>query len=283
VAPGTADATCAVTCGSGACGSNGACAPLPSGSACGPFTCANGAEQAGQWSAATYRNKVCDGLNVGAAACKNNPSVLSCGNNVCADGSTCRTTCVLDADCVAGTHCESNQCVGPKGEGTACTEGIECVSRVCGFDYDLGIKVCVKCYSTNSCPLGTASCEPTGTSGRGQCVTCANLRGGGDPSCLPDGSLDCRTAGCTARATDCNQSTGHCQCGTMTAGCAIGMFCISGACKVGALQPCVRDDCAYGACRADGICGPSASGQLCTGDYSFAECEGGNSCGYVCH
>ncbi len=62
------------------------------------------------------------------------------------------------------------------------------------------------------------------------------------------------------------------------------MFCISGACKVGALQPCVRsDDCAYGTCGADGTCPPSPSGGLCTGDYSFAECEGANSCGGLCH
>jgi hypothetical protein len=280
VASGTADAACSTTCGSGTCGGNGACAPAPPGTVCGPFTCTNGTEKVGQWTAALYRNKVCDGVTIGVGGCKDNPSSLSCGNNICADGSSCMTSCQNHSDCIAGYYCDgTNHCVlGAKTLGTACTEGIQCLSRVC----DSNNHICAPCgQSTNSCPLGTAACQPSPNNpdGPNVCLSCETYRGGFN--CLSDGTDDCKTNNnCPARASECDQDTHHCKCGSNTSGCAVGMFCVQGACKVGALQPCVRsNDCAYGPCRPDGTCPPSPSSGICSGDYNLAECEGANDCG----
>jgi hypothetical protein len=103
---GAADANCPAdpaTCQAGGCNGAGGCAPAPANSMCGPYVCTNTATGAGR------RNKVCDGT-LGAAACKDGANVVCTGNLLCADGTSCLTTCTADSHCASGLFCVAGAC-----------------------------------------------------------------------------------------------------------------------------------------------------------------------------
>jgi hypothetical protein len=59
----------------------------------------------------------------------------------------------------------------------------------------------------------------------------------------------------------------------MPSPCPIGDVCVSGACKVGGLQPCVQpSDCAYGTCT-NGLCPLVPQNGVCIGMPNQNECD----------
>lgn len=200
--------------------------------------------------------------------------VESCNGFKCANGDSCRSTCHGNGDCIEGSRCEGNACVGLLADGSPCVRNVQCVGTcvesVCTTPSTTG-GVCdagdaADCATGHTCigGPGSGTClRPNGESctDNNACVNtciserCADLspRGG---SCDGD-SNDCAGAGfcdggtCKSPTGDVCDSTSDCLALHACIG-APGGTCLrvdTAACSTNAQ---CQNICHRGACRARG-------------------------------
>ncbi len=270
----------AVTCASnGFCDGAGGCQLYDAGTQCAPPSCPVGTTTA-------TLARMCDG----AGACKP-ATTQSCAPYNC-NGTTCRAACSSDADCIAGTVCNSGSC-GKKRLGQICAAGAECDSGNCVDG------VCCSSASCGSC----AACNVTGSAGVCRPVPAGAMEPHGGctlaPPCGFNGTCDgngacrsmaagtiCGTASCSGAtstpvgscdgAGSCQQGTVACSpylCGTSgcrttcaaTSDCVAGYTCLGSSCtnlKPNGAACAAAGECISGACT-EGFCCGSASCPAC--------------------
>lgn len=146
----------AASCGTnGFCDGAGACGRYPAGHMCRAMACTGSTLM----SAGT-----CNGAGVCSAS-----TTQSCAPFTCGAASACRTTCLLDTECLAPATCVSSTC-GRKPVGVACTAAIQCTSGICAQG------VCCASACTATC----MSCAVAGAAG-----TCTKVPVSANPQC-PD-------------------------------------------------------------------------------------------------
>ena len=197
-------ATLEASCGTTGTCKGGECAYFAKGLNCKPALCSTASAQTPP--------SICDG----AGACVTLVDV-SCGTYICSS-TTCKSSCVSDADCTPPNSCINNSC-GPKPLGTACTAGAQCVSgyctegvcceSVCSDDPVTGL--CRSCKVPGASP---GSCLPVTSGGADPKHRCsASNAAAGD--CSNDGT--CNGAGaCRPWSTDTGCRGASCQAGALT-------------------------------------------------------------------
>ncbi|CAA9538156.1 MAG: hypothetical protein AVDCRST_MAG73-1623 [uncultured Thermomicrobiales bacterium] len=225
---------------------------------------------------------VCDGSGVSGQT----TPVACFGLLVCADGSSCRTSCGVDADCIGAAFCDpvTGICAGDRALGGTCDRPDQCVSGFCvdGVCCDGACAgQCEACNAAGQCapvtgaPVGgRAACASDGSACGGTCdgttrATCA----------YPGAASGCRVATCTnGIATAAGVCTGTGACSDVTTTTCAPFLCGADAC----LAVCDGDeDCVAGAfCAANGVC--QADGALGTTCADGAECESGFCVGGIC-
>ena len=176
----------------------------------------------------------CDGMGACPAA-----QTVSCAPYVCA-ANACLSSCMRDADCIAGDYCNAmRQCVPSGVNGTPCTASNQCQSTLCvdGYCCDTPcIAQCAACNVANK--LGT--CSPVAGDPQGlrtPCATdftvCGGLCDGVNVArcAYPGANVNCRMASCANNT------------GTAAAGCN-GM----GACPAAQTVACSPYVCGATAC-----------------------------------
>ena len=186
------------SCGfDGMCDGAGACRKWINGTACSSETCSGSTDTPA---------RTCDGAGTCRAA-----SNASCGNYVC--GSTsCKTSCLSNADCTSGTFCSSaGHCVAPQTNGAACTAASQCTSGDC-VDGVCCESTCIGlCNACSSAKTGMADglCGPVaaGTDPDSECAQDTFASCGHDGTC--DGAGACRLylAGTSCTNETCSGST----------------------------------------------------------------------------
>lgn len=206
---GTTRAACS---GSGACqgtcdGSSAtACAFPGAATTCGTASCAN---------ASLTPAPTCNG----AGSCVNGTAAPCAGGFICANATSCKSSCAADTDCISMRYCASNStCPPQKAQGNACNPAVDCKQAGCA-----------ECASAGGCQSGFCCNAACG----GSCETCAAAQGAtangtctilpatsaGNPSCSPyvcNGTLGTCPTSCATNA-DCVPTHGFCSsnvCGT---------------------------------------------------------------------
>jgi len=176
--------------GSGSCGAtcNGVdaakCNYPGSGAACGTTSCGPASVGAGF---ETTNIGGCDG----AGTCSQTKS--SCLTYQCG-GTTCKTLCTADTDCIAGTYCAFGACVAKRNDGETCTGNNACKGGNC---------VDGVCCGTASCPTGQR-CNLAGSLGK--CAKSIGVACGGAAECGSGFCVDgvCCDTGCNAQCAACD-------------------------------------------------------------------------------
>lgn len=222
----------ASTCGTtGMCSGSGSCQLYVIGTTCGAASCTSGTET---------RATTCDGTGTCLP-----PTTAACMPYTCG-ATACRTSCSLDAHCIAGDFCSSGTCVPTRANGAACIANNQC-----------GSGQCVDGVCCNSACGGT-------------CLACNVAGSVGTCSSVPLGQID--TGTCTGGfACD---GTGTCL-GTNGSVCAFDGSCLSGNCVDGV---CCSTACS-GTCEACNIAGSiGACAAIPAGTDPANECAGVLSC-----
>jgi hypothetical protein len=273
-----------------------------------PGSCSGPGECGSSCTAGMLTQRGCD-----RGQCTDLPPAACAGGYLCANATSCATSCAGDSECQPDFFCDSTgACQARKAQGVSCNAdaGGECKGagcRVCGDGFYCTDHVC--CDKPASQCGGCMHCvAPSGT--------CQNVTSGQDPhNYCPATTDECQATTCNGsgscakpNATACgvdmcsgNQLTKHtCQSGACTASapttCANGTTCSTDGKTC--LGKCAADsDCAQGGagsyCDANGDCQPrKAQGGTCNvaagGDCKVAgcgECQSGLSCadGYCCN
>ncbi|PIE17571.1 MAG: hypothetical protein CSA65_08475 [Proteobacteria bacterium] len=222
----------------GSCDGSGACLFPGEETSCGAVSCTGGVLTSG----------ACDAKGT----CEQRDE--SCGGFACKNANSCRTTCTLEAHCVAPASCDlaDNSCKSAQADGTPCgTNGALCTSGYC---------VDGVCCASASCPECQA-CNISGKEGSCQAVIDGKSCGGGTSCAAGTAKVESCVAGsCVATTSPCAPYA----CNTLGTACA----------------PNCADDtsCASTAyCdTVDSQCKPKrASGETCASDI---ECQAGLQC-----
>ncbi|MBI3070863.1 MAG: hypothetical protein HYY84_01920, partial [Deltaproteobacteria bacterium] len=268
-------------CLTGACDGTGACERRGTGYVCLAETCVDPNTHTARQTCGT------------SGACPTTTPTACAGDLVCANGTSCKSTCSMNSDCRTGYRCSGNSCVPLTATGLACGGGIECVSGKC-ID-----GVC--CAS--DCNTPCRACNVPGNEG-----TCVNVLAGTahGSDCGTDPASQCLAGTCNGVGGCERMSTGS-QCAPSTCGGAnsftASRLCgATGACPVaGAATACggslkcenavsCRVICAVdGDCMSGNYCdtgggtciAKKAPGQACGGAYQCAAgyCTDGVCCG----
>jgi hypothetical protein len=224
---------------SGGCNGMGACALYPKGSVCGAASC-SGSSLTGP--------PTCDG----AGTCDPGPPKPCVGGFVCANNQTCKTSCMVDADCMPNLGCDpmTGFCsVMKKPLGQSCALDAECVSNLCADG------VCCD----KPCGGRCRACIKTLTGAENG--TCADIMAGIKPTRQAECPIQknaCGNDGLCNGAGGCQQFPDGTQCGTYC--CSPGnnnvefchLLCAAGACTNQSAMvagtcddknPCNRDRC----------------------------------------
>jgi hypothetical protein len=260
------DQSAASTCGlDGTCDGAGACRKYVTGTVCASQSC----------SGATYTAAhLCDG----AGACQT-PNGATCGNYVCGP-TTCKTTCISNADCATGSFCtQAGQCVGPQANGAPCQGPSQCsngncVDGVCCESACAG--PCEAC-STAKTGLTNGLCKPVlaGTDPDSECTQALSS------SCGQDGMCN-GARGCELYASGTVCATGFCMSGTET----MAQTCDgAGNCLAATTAPCGEYVCGATAClttctsNSDCVTGDFCSGGTCKPpEVTGTACSAGTDC-----
>jgi hypothetical protein len=278
------------TCGqSGFCNGRGGCAKYAPGTACGSPTCTG------------PRTFVPGGECDGDGLCVKGAPV-ECAPFNC-EGSTCRASCVADADCVPPNVCDMGRC-GLRGVGQTCTANDQCQSNFCVDG------VCCQSACTGRCEFCASPAA------RGQCLPVREgapdpraASGVTDPArvCLDEGPQSCGRngrcdgeGGCehyedgtVCRAPRCDEEDNEefgqsiCQDGECESPDGVSCAPYQGCGGARCLRNCDGDDdnCAeHFFCSANDVCGRQAQGGECEENIDCASgiCAQGRCCNQVC-
>jgi hypothetical protein len=276
------------SCGlSGFCNGQAGCAKYAPGTTCGNSTCSGPRTfvPAGE----------CDGDGV---CIKGAP--VECSPFTC-DVGTCRSSCVVDLDCVTPHVCIAGRC-GLRGKGQACTTGPECetgncVDGVCCESACEGkCQFCALPASRGTCaPVRAGAPDPRAAAGvtdpgricidQGVATCGTNGRCDGRSGCqrYPNGET-CKGPRCDGAA---NAETGPSVCnnGTCRTPAAVNCSPFRGCTGTRCLSRCNNDgQCASGFFCIDGTCGKRPTGSLCTRGNECAStiCAQGRCCATSC-
>lgn len=237
------------------CNGSGACRAASNGTTCGASSCTD-INCSGQCTGTASTLRICDGSTIGSCPSRN------CGNYICADATSCLTSCTRDADCIAGYFCSAGTCQTRRAAGQTCSRDGECQTNAC-----IGSQ-CQQCGGS----LGELLCAPTAARcNAGACATCTNTT-----QCTAGGlGNTCVGGNCTcAGNNDCNNPRAprcvslRCTCGSGQI-CPVGQLCsdptaTTATCRQNADQPCqANGDCISGTCTAAGICAKNPTGAPC--------------------
>jgi hypothetical protein len=240
------DAECADN-GASSCGTDGtcdgarACHRYVGGTPCAAAACGNGSFTPA---------RTCNGTGACGAA-----TPVSCGSYACF-ASGCRTSCSVDADCLAPNACVGGSCGSKKGQGVACSSPGECASGSCvdGVCCENGCTgACTACRQLKTgqpdgkCAPVSAGTDPDnecGDQGASSCGTDGTCNGAGACRKYPSGT-GCGAGGCTGtKFVGGGKCDGNGTCGAGTQTECSPYACTSAGCKA---APCASDvDCASG-------------------------------------
>jgi hypothetical protein len=233
------------TCGGTCSGSSTSCQYPPATTECVAAGCTAGTAKPsvkcnGLGACSTYTTTACAPYACGAVSCK--------------------TSCLVNADCIASHYCAGGACVPRKDAGVACTDSGECTSpNVCadGVCCDTACNgACESCNLSGS--AGVCSKVPDGIADpHGKCATgpCADQCRAG-ACAFKAATTVCAAAGCSASAiipeTKCSGTSETCT-PASSMPCAGGLVCADATnCKTSCT---VGTDCVTGACdTATGKC-----------------------------
>jgi hypothetical protein len=230
------------SCGrDGLCDGKGDCHRRPSGTQCGPGSCAGVTEMAAS---------TCDGLGNCVAG-----ATRSCAPAVCIE-STCGTACMTNGDCQTGFFCDQSTCRVQRAQGASCDNDGQCATGFCADGVCCGTACKDKCYSCNS---------------QGMVGTCVAASEGADPrnDCPVQGLFTCgNSGGCNGRG-QCRKHLAGTPCGygTCTGNTQLGPSSCDGMgnCKTGPKTDCSPFVCngpvCWTACATNDQC---RSGRTCT-------------------
>ena len=199
-----------------------------------------------------------------------------CDPYVCGTGA-CRTTCTVNADCVAPFTCIGGSCA-KKGPGVACGAGGECLSGFCAQGVCCGSACSGTCQS---CALagtvGTCTNVPAGSDPLNQCADLGNAACSTDGQCNGAGACRLYAAGTTCVAAACSGSTftpartcnGTGTCQTTTSSSCAPYACGSASCRTTCTT---STDCSAPNTCNNGSCGLKPISAACNG---AAECNSG--------
>jgi len=279
---GVCKSTPTASCGNtGAC-KGGECAFVAQGVNCKVALCATNSEETPP--------STCDG----AGACVT-PLALSCGNFSCGP-TTCKSSCVSNADCVVPYTCINNTC-GLKPNGTACTGSAECVSGHCtegiccesACSDDPATGLCRSCKVpgaiAGSClPVASGTADPKGRcvaspAGASFCSNDGTCNGSGACSPRP-ASAGCIGASCQAGLfTSQTYCDGKGSCRTPAAPIACAPYTCNDpptSCRGSCTIATSTTDCSAGEACVGGHCGTKLSpGDTCA---DTSQCSGSNVC-----
>ncbi len=251
----------ATSCGTdGECDGSGACRQYGASTVCEAASC----------SGSTLTNaKRCNGSGV----CGSN-GTQSCDPYVCANGTSCRTSCSSPSHCISSSFCNGSSCDGLKATGSSCSAAAECQSGHCVDGY------CCNSACAGSCKACSAAKRGTGSNG-----TCGNVVSGLDPdkdctaqaasTCGRDGQCD-GSGGCRLHSSGTHCASSSCSSGTQTNPDTCNG---SGTCVDGGTSSCSPYQC-------DGLaCGTNCSGSgdcvsthYCSGTTCVAKKPNGQVC-----
>jgi hypothetical protein len=246
------DAVCDGICEDG-CNGAGACRPAPSDTICDPaVSCENYSSGRRQWTSTSSTVHRCGGSTECQAITLPCPSFLTCDTTAGA----CRTTCADDSHCVIGYSCNAGVCTAGGYQGTACSRDGQCQPYL----YCIS-GACRECTSNRDCAsTGGGLRETCGSAG--DCDRCTYNNGtcaGFGPSCWASAG---GCFGCTSNG-DCSFDTAPncmptndptlppgssvCTCGASP--CNAWQTCVSGECKARSGMTCLdASECASGSC-----------------------------------
>jgi hypothetical protein len=264
-------------CATGTCGGDGECAAGQGGTVCQDDGCI-GRRGCSSCPNDSHVVHVCDGASTG---CPTTTRLENCPDgNVCADATSCRTSCTSDAECYSGYFCDGSVCRAALSVPSSCTRNRQCNTNICQGG------MCRNCVTNGECQWSNSNlyCQST-ADGANRCVRCSDA--GGDAFCVAEGLGDrcvnnfcqCSSSGqCTnPEAPNClgmNSGAGIinvCACYSYSTvnstvySCnwPLGPTCVGNytgtdhweGCKITAGQPCTSNyQCLSGFCNA-GVCG----------------------------
>ena len=224
--------------------------------------------------------KTCNGGGV----CNQGGQVAPCAGNLkCADASSCKTGCTINADCIAQHFCSSGACLPQKTNGSTCGGPSQCLSGHCeGNICCAGGECCTTgahCDDGNVCTTNTCEnnqCQSVNNGDLCQAASCSGLQHTASKSCSGG---DCTSGGAT---TDCSGANPCISYGCSGAGCsndpvANGTECVQESCVDGVLTQAKT-------CNASGDCSTGGAVGACPGNYACLtdkECRG--SCSADAH
>ncbi|HVZ71134.1 MAG TPA: hypothetical protein VHJ20_02060 [Polyangia bacterium] len=242
----------------------------------------------------------------GAGACAS-ASTSSCTPYICG-ANACKTTCTIDADCMAPYTCQGSagaKSCALKPNGQACTAGSMCISGNCVDGVCCGSASCPSCQACNL--SGTGACSPVAAGTPAPASFCADE---GAASCGNNGKCDgnggcqnygdgtsCSLATCpsgagslvmagTCQAGVCSKPTQSCApyfCNGVTAcqtTCGSSTDCTTGYYCTGVGGTCVLKKAGGAACTADGQCSTGhCTDGVCCGSASCPGCQACNISG----
>jgi len=255
-------ATAATSCGlDGMCDGAGACRKWIIGTTCGTSeSCSGSTDTSAQ---------TCDGTGTCRTA-----TTASCGNYVCGPTS-CKTTCLSNADCTTGNFCSpAGHCVPPQANGAACTAGPQCTSGDCVDGVCCASACGTLCSACSNVKTGMPDgvCAPVtaGTDPDSECAQDPFASCGHDGTC--DGAGACRLylagTGCTNET--CSGSTD-----TLSRKCDGAGTCLAATTASCAPYMCGATSCAT-TCSADTDC---TTGYFCSAGVCTAQETNGTACG----
>jgi len=292
-------------CSGGSCSAGGATEACGGTNSCQNFACTTGGCQTTNAASGVQceaqscagnvltQAKVCNG----GGLCTAGGEVAACpGGFLCADQSSCKTSCATNADCHASFYCQNTLCLPLRANGDTCAQSVQCSSGYCanGYCCDSGggsPKCCggsnAHCDDSNACTTNTCLSSVCQTvNNTTQCATssCSGVTYTSPKLCL-DG-------GCTVGGTETQcVSTNPCrtsQC--TTTGClltdiAAGTPCGAGSCVDFTLTS-AKSCNGSGTCASNAADGPCPGGFKCADDETcLSTCTGDAQCqdGYFCN
>jgi MYXO-CTERM domain-containing protein len=198
-----------------------------------------------------------DGEAILAATCNGTgtcpaSATVDCGAYACS-AVVCGSACTTDAECATGHSCDAGGACVPNELGTACTDGVDCVSGICTDG------VCCDTPCSGQCE----ACDVEGAAGR--CLPVTGAPHGTRTACTAGGAEDpCQGTTCDGAARS--------QCSGFVAG----VMCRAAACENGiaALEA---------SCNGTGICPASTTSDCgayaCDGTVCASACTTDDQCG----
>jgi hypothetical protein len=219
-----------------------------------------------------HMTKTCNGVTVG---CTNAATTSPCpGNLVCANATTCNTSCTTggDAACLTGYFCAAGNCAAKLGNGQACTAANQCTSGACGSFHRDGDG---DSYGAAATTTLCGSTPPTGyvTNGTDCCDADSDVKPG-QTAWFAVGSTAC------AGTFDYNCSSAS----ELQYGSGLGACTTTGACTVNNPTDCDTTTGWYGTTTAPGCGGTGTYLTSCNiaGSECTSMCADPGSCGRGC-